>query len=65
MKCTFGSSALIVICLAMSTGCSSSPAPGDPDVPVKTEFTQAEIDQMKAEGMSDAEIENMNYTVKE
>ncbi|QDV10916.1 hypothetical protein CA51_07700 [Rosistilla oblonga] len=47
----------------VGSGCAPRVAPGDPEVPRKTVYTRAEIDALKAEGVSDRELKNMGIKV--
>lgn len=53
----------LAACVCFLAGCSPQPIAGDPDQDRKRTYTQAELDAMKADGVSQAEIDNMDIEV--
>ncbi|QDV67423.1 MraY-like glycosyltransferase [Rosistilla carotiformis] len=65
MKQHFFSLLLILpSCACTVAGCSAQVAPGDPEMPRKTSYTSAEIEALKADGVSDHELRSMGIKVR-
>lgn len=54
---------MFAFCGLASLGCSAKPAVGDPDKPRKTSYSKAEVEALRAEGVSASELKNMGIKV--
>ncbi|MEZ6089474.1 MAG: hypothetical protein R3C05_15885 [Pirellulaceae bacterium] len=61
MQISFRFFAAPLFCFVL--GCSNQPIAGDADQDPKRTYTQAELDELKADGVSESEIDNMDITV--